>query len=308
MNLLHLKYAVEVARTGSINKAAEKLYVSQPNLSRAIKDLETSLGVTIFDRSTKGMLLTPDGEIFIQYAKNIMKQVDAVQEIFNHGTVGKKKFSISVPRASYVAEAFANFSKLLKEYENVEIFYKETNSLKAIKNILQEDYKLGIIRYAENYDKYYKTMLDEKGLSYEMVTEFNYVLLMSQKSVLAEKEEIFYDDLTDMIAIAHADPFVPSLPFAEVKKEELPNNTKRRIFVFERASQFELLSQNPETFMWVSPIPQNLLDRYGLVQRSCNENRRKYKDVLIHKKEYVLSPLDDLFISELCKAKRKTIE
>lgn len=59
MNLVHLKYAVEVAETGSINKASEKLYVSQPNLSRAIKDLEASLGVTIFDRSAKGMVLTP---------------------------------------------------------------------------------------------------------------------------------------------------------------------------------------------------------------------------------------------------------
>jgi len=61
MNLVHLKYAVEVAETGSINKASEKLYVSQPNLSRAIKELEASLGVTIFDRSAKGMVLTPDG-------------------------------------------------------------------------------------------------------------------------------------------------------------------------------------------------------------------------------------------------------
>ena len=63
MNLVHLKYAVEVAETGSINKASEKLYVSQPNLSRAIKELEASLGVTIFDRSAKGMVLTPDGEV-----------------------------------------------------------------------------------------------------------------------------------------------------------------------------------------------------------------------------------------------------
>ena len=62
MNLLHMKYAVEVARTGSINQAAEKLLIGQPNLSRAIKELESSLGVTIFKRSAKGMKLTPDGE------------------------------------------------------------------------------------------------------------------------------------------------------------------------------------------------------------------------------------------------------
>lgn len=74
MNLLYLKYAVEVAACGSINKAAEKLYIGQPNLSRAIKELESSLGVTIIGRSSKGMEITPDGEIFLGYAKSILKQ------------------------------------------------------------------------------------------------------------------------------------------------------------------------------------------------------------------------------------------
>ena len=82
MNLLYLKYAVEVAACGSINKAAEKLYIGQPNLSRAIKELESSLGVTIFGRSSKGMEITPDGEIFLGYAKSILKQVDAVEGLF----------------------------------------------------------------------------------------------------------------------------------------------------------------------------------------------------------------------------------
>ena len=73
MNLVHLKYAVEVAETGSINKASEKLYVSQPNLSRAIKELEASLGVTIFDRSAKGMVLTPEGELCDRCIRRVLK-------------------------------------------------------------------------------------------------------------------------------------------------------------------------------------------------------------------------------------------
>mgnify|MGYP000850858511 CR=1 FL=1 len=222
MNLVHLKYAVEVAETGSINKASEKLYVSQPNLSRAIKELEASLGVTIFDRSAKGMVLTPDGEVFVRYARSILRQVDAIEEVFSKGTTEKKKFSISVPRASYVTDAFAEFSKLLDKDTPVEIFYKETNSMRSMKNILQDEYKLCIIRYAEGYDKYYKSTFDEKGLTYELITEFQYVLLMSKNSTLAEKEDITFDDLRDRIEIAHADPYVPSLPLSEVKKEELP--------------------------------------------------------------------------------------
>ena len=274
MNLVHLKYAVEVAETGSINKASEKLYVSQPNLSRAIKELEASLGVTIFDRSAKGMVLTPDGEVFVRYARSILRQVDAIETVFSNGSTEKKKFSISVPRASYVTDAFAEFSKLLDRDTPVEVFYKETNSMRSMKNILQDEYKLVIIRYAENYDKYYKSTFDEKGLTYELITEFQYVLLMNRKSPLADKENITFDDLKNLIEIAHADPYVPSLPLSEVKKEELPDNSQRRIFVFERASQFELLSRNSDTFMWVSPIPQELLDRYGLIQRVCPENTR----------------------------------
>ena len=304
MNLLHMKYAVEIAEAGSINKAAERLYVGQPNLSRAVKELEASLGVAIFDRSSKGMFLTPDGELFIRSAKNILSQVDAVENMFKKDTVHKKRFSISAPRASYVAEAFANFSLLLEKDGEAELYYKETNSMRTIKNVLEEDYRLGIVRYADTYDKYYKEMMDEKGLSCEMVTEFCYVLAVSRESPLADKETVTFGDLQDHIEIAHADPFVPALPFAQVKKEELPDNIRRRICVFERASQFALLCQNPDTFMWVSPVPQKLLDRYGLVQRPCGENRRMYRDVLIRKREYALTEMDNLFISELCKAKR----
>ena len=305
MNLMHIKYAVEVANEGSINKAAEKLYVGQPNLSRAIKELEASLGVKIFERSAKGMGLTSDGETFIRYAKTILRQVDEVESIFNGSGSVKKRFSISVPRASYISDAFARFSHSLTHDAEAEIIYKETNSLRAIKNILHEDYKLGIIRYAENYDKYFKTLLDEKDMQYEMITEFSYVLAMSRDNPLASAEKITFDALKDYIEIAHADPYVPSLPLSQVRKEELPDNIGRRIFVFERASQFELLSENPETFMWVSPIPQKLLDRYDLVQIPCEENKKIYKDILIYKRDYKLTALDKAFIDELCKSKRE---
>ncbi len=305
MNLMHIKYAVEVANEGSINKAAEKLYVGQPNLSRAIKELEASLGVKIFERSAKGMGLTSDGETFIRYAKTILRQVDEVESIFNGSGSVKKRFSISVPRASYISDAFARFSHSLTNEAEAEIIYKETNSLRAIKNILHEDYKLGIIRYAENYDKYFKTTLDEKDMQYEMITEFSYVLDMSRDNPLASAEKITFDALKDYIEIAHADPYVPSLPLSQVRKEELPDNIGRRIFVFERASQFELLSENPETFMWVSPIPQKLLDRYDLVQIPCEENKKIYKDILIYKRDYKLTALDKAFIDELCKSKRE---
>ena len=77
MNVIHMKYAVEVAKAGSINKASETLLVAQPNLSRSIKELEADLGITIFLRTSKGMTLTPKGEEFMGYAKNILSQLQA---------------------------------------------------------------------------------------------------------------------------------------------------------------------------------------------------------------------------------------
>ena len=307
MNLLHMKYAVEVARLGSLNKAAETLLIAQPNISRSIKELEADLGITIFQRSAKGMVLTPDGEEFIDYARDILHRIDKIEQSYRDGSHKKRKFSISVPRACYISAALAEFSKRIGDTD-VEIYYKETNSKKTIRKLLENEYKLGIIRYSESYDKYYKTMLEEKGLTYELVAEFSYVLIMSRDNPLAQKETVTYDDLSAYIEIAHADPYVPSLPMSKVFREELPDNIGQRIFVFERASQFDLLSENPRTFMWVSPASPRILERYNLVQRVCEGNKRIYKDVLIYHKGYKLTRLDQDFITALCEARRKFLK
>ena len=148
-------------------------------------------------------------------------------------------------------------------------------------------------------------MLEEKDFHYELVTEFTHSLIMSADNPLANKAQITFDDLTEYIEIAHADPYVPSMSLSKVVKQELPDNIDRRIFIFERASQFDLLSMSPETFMWVSPVPKSLLERYNLVQRKCADNKKVYKDVLIYKNGYKLSALDRQFITKLCESKRK---
>ncbi len=306
MNLLHMKYAVEIAEAKSINRASETLFVGQPTLSRAIKELEQNLGIKIFDRSAKGMFLTPDGEVFIRYAKAILKQVDEVEAAFRRSGTQRQRFSLSCPRASYISDAFTAFSLLFKPSDAIDAFYYETNSANTVKNVMQEDYRLGIVRYAAEYDKYYKDMLEEKNLAYELVAEFRYVLVAGRNSSLARAGSVKFNTLKDYIEIAHADPYVPSMPFAASKKEELPDNSNRRIFVYERGSQFELLSRNSNCFMWVSPIPQETLDRFNLVEIPCNEELKIYKDLLVHRKDYSLSSLDRLFIAELCASNAKS--
>lgn len=305
LNLVHLKYALEVERTRSINKAAENLFMGQPNLSRAIKELEESVGITIFKRTSKGIQLTPQGEEFIQYAKKIISQVEEVEAIYHGNRIDKQVFSISVPRASYISCAFTEFSQKISLDKPAEIFYKETNALRAINNILQADYRLGIIRYQVGFEQYFKTMLHEKGLASETILEFSYGAVMSKDSPLAAKSQVSPQELAGYLEIAHADPYVPSLPLTDTRKAELSEFVDKRIFVFERGSQMDLLSRVPNTFMWVSPIPPRLLNLYGLVERPCADNPRVYRDVLIYRKGYRFSDLDRMFMEKVLRYRPK---
>lgn len=305
MNILHLKYAVEVAKTQSISKAAENLYMGQPNLSRAIKDLEESLGITIFRRTSKGITTTPDGEEFLRRAKKIVDQVEEVEQIYNSDKEHKQAFSVCVPRASYFSAAMESFSRHISLDDPAEIYYKETNAMSTVNNVVRGDFGLGVVRYQTTFERYFSEMFSEKKLVNETVAEFSYYLLVKKTSHLAGLSEVTPDDLKGCIEISHSDQYVPSLPLIDVKKAELSEFVNKRIFVFERATQFSLLENVPNTFMWVSPVPKEILDKYGLIMLRCPRNTKVYKDTLIYRKDYKLSELDNLFITEVCNAKHK---
>lgn len=303
MNLMHLKYAVEVAKTGSINRAAEALYVGQPNLSRSIKELETSLGTTLFDRSSKGMKLTAEGEAFVQYAKNILRELDSMEQIFTKKNEGLRKLSVCVPRAAYIGEAFASFSHTLDATTAAEVYLQETGAQRALKNLLEDEYRMAVIRYPEEKDAFYKSVFSEKGLRYELIMEFPLVLLLNANGALAKQKTITQADLENATEIVYADPGTADFPWIDTKKETLPK-AKRRIIVYERASAAEILAKNPNAFLWGSPVPQTMLDRYHLTQVKCADFEMQYRDVLVYREEYRLTDLDRALISELCSVKR----
>ncbi len=305
MNILHLKYAVEVAKTRSISKAAENLYMGQPNLSRAIKELEESLGITIFRRTTKGISITPDGEEFLQYARQIVQKVDEVEQIYQNGRQKKQSFSVSVPRASYLSFAMADFSKSMKPGSPAEFYYCETNSMNTINSVVREDFNLGIVRYQSSYEKYFSDLFKDKKLASETIAEFTYMMIISKNHPLANKEEVTLENLTECIEVCHADPYVPSVPMIDVRKSELTDFVDRRIYVYERGTQFIILGTVPDTFMWVSPVPQQLLDSYNLAQIKVKGSDKPYKDVLIFRKDYRLSDLDREFICAVQRAKKQ---
>ncbi len=302
MNILHMKYAVEVAKCGSINRAAEKLIIGQPNLSRAIKELEASLNTKIFERSARGMTLTAEGAMFITYAKNILKQVDVVEETFRSGFKIKRRFTVATPHISYISKAIAEFSRLVNDKEGTELVFEETSDTGAIDKVVGSDCDLGIIRYAGEYDRYYKTMLEDKKLSGELITEFVYTPVMSRKCPLAEKKSISPEDTEPYIEIVRSGKYDQPPIKAEERRETL-TGVRRRIWVSGRGSRFEMLSENPQTFMLASPIPKQTLKRYGLVQYTGNGFGQTYKDVLIYRQSYTPSEIDRMFIERLSEKK-----
>lgn len=130
-------------------------------------------------------------------------------------------------------------------------------------------------------------------------------MIVHQSSPLCKIENITYRDLENYIEICYPDPYVPHLPFSDVKKIELPDSINRRIYIYERASQFDLLENLDNTFMWVSPVPKELLDKYNLVEIKCNDNVNEYRDVLIFRKGYHLTDIDKRFLTILCDIKRE---
>ena len=296
MNLMQLRYAVEVDRTRSISRAAEALFMGQPNLSRAIRELEQGLGVTLFRRTSKGISPTPEGEEFLREARSILAAADALEARFRDDRAGMLTFSVSVPRASYLACAFSDLCAELPADRTAEIYYKETNSIRAVENLLEADYRLAVLRYQTVYQPYFDALLRDKGLDARVLLDYAPVALLSARSPLAARETLAPGDLRDFVELAHPDPYVPSLPLTDAKNAELSDFTQRRIFLFERSSQMDLLSRMEDAFMWVSPVPERLLRRYGLVQRPCPGWEKTYRDLLVWRRGYRFSDLDRRFL------------
>ena len=305
MNIAHLKYAIEVERTGSISRAAESLYMAQPHLSKAIKELEESMGIVIFSRTPKGVVPTKKGKDFLEHAKKIITQIDELEEMYRPVSDDICRFSVCVPRSSYISCAFIDLLRELDFDSRIDVNYRETNSMETIRNVADEINNIGIIRCQTVYEKYFLNCLEERGLKYTTVWKFEYKALMSGEHPLAiaadeaGKDEIDYAELCAYTEIVHGDISVPALPVAQAREIAKMDGEKKKIAVYERASQFEILKQIPNTFMWVSPVPKEVLDRFGLVQKKCSVPKNSYKDILISRKDYRRTAQDRLFLEKL---------
>ena len=299
MNLLHMKYAVEVARLGSLNKAAEVLMVAQPNISRSIKELEGDLGITIFRRSAKGMTLTPDGEEFMERAREVLGRIEQIEQTYSDPARKKRRFGAVLPRECDLSPSLSAFSQEAIE-EGTELFWEHGDAKQAMQRLGDGECKLAVVAYPLCYEPHYQSAIEEKGLVSETVAQLPLVLLMSAAHDLAAEPAVEPSALSAYKEIALPPPYVPSLSPTKVMRELYPDTGAPRVFVNDRAVRLELLAADPNAFAWSLPTSAQTLARYGLVERACTV-AQLWRIALLCPRGYKQTALDKSFIAALLK-------
>lgn len=295
ISLTQMRYAIEVYKAGSISQAAKNLYMNQPNLSKAIKELESALGFVIFVRTPKGVMLSEEGKLFLDYADTIFKQLDELEVKLKQRKKNNASLNISLPRATYITYAFTEFIKSIQSTPEIQINYRETNNVEAVENILYHGFDMGIIRYTQPYELEFEQSLIRKNLKSTKIWESEYWILMSENHPLAKKEEIYLADLEQYTELVHGDE--------NYNKTNPRGDINKRIYLYERGSQFDLLRSVAETYMWVSPLPAYILKNNNLIQRKCRDNNICFKDVLVSRANYQYTPFASQFVKTLMQVK-----
>ena len=305
MNLQQLKCAIEVWKCGSISKAAERLYMNQPNLSRLIKALEEEFQITLFLRTVSGVEVTNEGGVFLREAEKIIDSADNFERSFKNCPDDQFVFQIAVPRVSYLSKAFSSVLQGCTQLDSLRVTYREGNNRDIINCVSSLGYDMGIIRFPIDFETAYKKELTEKQLKFQEVLTFRFVVIMSRNHPLASRKFLRFSDLSPYTILVHGDNY--SVRFSDKETDQLYKThiVRNEITIFDRGVQFDFLRTIPGTFMLVSPVPQSVLDANDLVQVSLGENEvGLFEDLLISRRNRHYSDFERNFIRCLMDAER----
>ena len=196
MTLTQLRYAITISETGSFNKAAQILYVSQPSLSNAIHDLEDEFSITIFHRSGRGISLTNEGVEFITYARQVYNQYESLLDKFGKNGNLKKKFGVSTQHYSFATKSFV---EMVKKFNTAEYDFaiRETKTREVIDDVSTQKSEIGIL-YLSNFNKnMILKMLNSADLEFHHLINCQIYVYIYKDHPLAKKEIITFDDLKD---------------------------------------------------------------------------------------------------------------
>ena len=214
MTLTQLRYAITVAKANSMNEAARKLFISQPSLSSAIKELEEETGVELFRRTNRGILVTPEGEEFLGYARQVVEQYELMEAKYVTKEQPKKKFSVSMQHYTFAVNAFVEMVKQfgMDEYE---FAIYETTTYDVIENVKSFKSEIGIL-YVNDFNRKVLTKLfHESNLEFHELLECSIYVYMWSGHPLAGQEEISLEELMEYPCLSFDQGNNNSFYFAE---------------------------------------------------------------------------------------------
>lgn len=196
MTLQQLRQVIAVADSGSMNEAAKRLFITQPSLSAAIKELEKESGLEIFLRSNRGIVTTAEGEEFLGYARQIVEQYQLMEDKYVNVGTRKKKFSVSMQHYTFAVEAFIH---LAREYgmDTYEFAVKETKTMEIINDVRNQTSEVGVMYMNDFNSKVIGKILREDSLEFIPLFDCNIYVFMSKGNPLAKKELIHMEELRD---------------------------------------------------------------------------------------------------------------
>ena len=194
MTLQQLKYILTISSTGSMNKAAEQLYVSQPSLTSSVQELEKEIGIKIFNRGGRGVTLTNDGVEFVQYAKQVVVQFDVLSEKYIFKPNIKKKFGVSTQHYSFAVKAFV---EMVKDFDTAEYEFaiRETKTAEVINDVATLRSEIGIIYFNDFNRKSLTKLLHSNGLEFTTLTRCYPFVYLWKGHPLAKNEKITFEEL-----------------------------------------------------------------------------------------------------------------
>lgn len=238
MTLQQLRYVIKIVECGSITEAAKQLFISQPSLSNAVKELETELGIEIFNRTAKGISLTTDGTEFLSYARQVIEQTELLEQRYLGKKPSKQLCSVSTQHYAFAVNAFVNLLREL-EVDEYEFTLRETRTWEIIEDVKNLRSELGIIYLSDFNEKVINKLLKENHLIFYPLFEADPHVFISSAHPLAKKELVTLADLDDYPFLAFEQGEYNSFYFSEEILSTVPH--KKTIHVSDRATLFNLL-------------------------------------------------------------------
>lgn len=294
MTLQQLKYVIEIVLCGSINEAARRLYMSQPSLSKAVKELEKELGIDIFLRTSRGITLSTDGAEFLGYARQVVEQAELLEHRYFNTAPSKQLFSVSTQHYAFVVNAFV---EMIKKHGALEYQFtlRETRTYEIIKDVKNLRSEIGILYLSSFNEKVMMQMMREEGLEFHPLFEAKPHIFVSAKNPLATKSVVTLVDLEAYPRLSFEQGEYNSFYYSEEMFSTIPH--KKSIQVSDRATLFNLLiGLNGYTIS--TGILSTDLNGSDIVSVPLDEDETISVGWIVHKKTR-LSRMANIYLEEL---------